>query len=457
MLRNPETQTQDVGELERLAELSQDPHQRQVAALPRATLAEETTHYVEAITAANAALALAAVSHDQVAELEGHRIAGRAHWWRGELDLARRHYVYALRKARALPAPEAIGDCLLHLGVACWSLDDLAGAEAAFDEALDNATALAAPFLRAAAMMGLGMVAGTRGNYAQSADLLDDALTAAGQLRHPWLEGQVLLNQLALCRLSASYSRYFPIHHQLEQNCQAIDDRWTAAAAQVEAAALFVQLGAWARAKTVIEEAVVTTEALGALLLKARLLLLEARLYLNTGESLYEAAADQALPIAVKLGVASIAAEAWLLAGLVRQRQGHLAEAADFLHKARAAAQGEAAQRLWPEIVGAQAQLALEIGDAGLALTYVEELLAGSPTPLIAQAVDPSSLYFVCFSVLEAVGEPWAEQMLVRGCRLLREHAALIPDAEMRRSYCEHIPHHRELLAKCSTFDASFR
>ncbi|MFZ1509888.1 MAG: AAA family ATPase, partial [Anaerolineae bacterium] len=106
--RDPQAQVADVSELERLAELTHDPRQRLVAALRRATLAEQTTHYAEAIVAANAALALAAAQHDLPAELEAHRIAGRSHWWRGELDLARRYYVHALHRARALPAPDAV-------------------------------------------------------------------------------------------------------------------------------------------------------------------------------------------------------------------------------------------------------------------------------------------------------------------------------------------------------------
>lgn len=440
----------DVGELERLAVLSQDPQHGLVAALRRATLAQETAHYTEAITAASTALALGAATHDPLAELEGHRIAGRAHWQRGDLALARRHYTYALHRARALPDQHAVADCLLHLGVACWSLDDLADAEAAFDEAQDIAVALDAPFLRAAASMGLGMAAWACGDYQQAEGRLDAALGIARELRLPWLEGQVLLNQLALCRLSASYDRALALHVQLVQHCQAIDDRWTVAAAQVEAAALFVQLGAWTHARGIVEAAAMAVDALHALWLKARLLHLQARLHLAAGDPAYAGAAVEALPIAVKLGVPSLLAESWLLLGLMQQRQGEVTEAAAALGQARVAAQGEASHRLLPEIVAAQAQLALAMGDARCALAWVEELLAGNPLPLVEQAADPASLYLICHAALEAAGEPWAEQMLVRGYRLLCEHAALIPDSELQRSFCDEIPLHRELLVLCS-------
>jgi tetratricopeptide (TPR) repeat protein len=234
------------------------------------------------------------------------------------------------------------------------------------------------------------------------------------------------------------------------QHCQAIDDRWTVAAAQVEAAALFVQLGAWTHARGIAEAAAVAVDALHALWLKVRLLHLQARLHLAAGDPAYAGAAVEALPIAVKLGVPSLLAESWLLLGLMQQRQGEVTEAAAAVGQARLAAQGEAAHRLLPEIVAAQAQLALAMGDARFALACVEDLLAGNPLPLVEQAADPASLYLICHAVLEAAGEPWAEQMLVRGSRLLHEHAALIPDSELQRSFCEEIPSHWELMTLCS-------
>jgi DNA-binding SARP family transcriptional activator len=445
--RNLRAQAADISELERLAELTHDPRQRLVAALRRATLAEQTTHYAEAIVAANAALALAAAQHDPAAEIEARRVAGRSHWWRGELDLARRSYVHALHWARAAHAPDAVADCLLHLGVACWSLDDLAGAAAAFGEVRDSALGRASPFVRAVALMGLGMAACARGDYSEAEGRLDVALTTARDLHHLWLEGQVLLNQLALYRQSAAYDRCLALYDRLLPTCQAINDRWTAAAGQVEAAEMFVQLGAWARAKRLIAAVTVAVDALAAALLKVRLLLLTARLHLDGGEPEYAAAAAHALPIAARLGVPHLLAEAWLLTSLRRQRQGRWTDAADALRQARASAQGEVAARRLPEIVGAQAQLALERGQTGEALAGVEELLAGSPTPLIDQAPDSGSLYWICYTVLNAAGEPWAEQMLVRGNRWLADQAASIGDAELRRSFCEDIPRHRELRA----------
>ena len=57
--------------------------------------------------------------------------------------------------------------------------------------------------------------------------------------------------------------------------------------------------------------------------------------------------------------------------------------------------------------------------------------------------------------MLDAAGEPWAEQMLVRGGRWLREQSALIADAELRRSFCEDVPRHRELRVRCGDLTSS--
>ena len=449
LLRDQQARAEDVGELERLAGLTQQPSRQLVASLRRATLAEETTHYWEAVTAANAALKLGVAGGDRAAQVEAHLVAGRAHWWRGEISLAQGRYVQALRSAQAMETPALVELCRLHVGIAAWSLGDLAAADEAFSELLESPPHPEQPLLRGGALMGSGMVACTRGEVGRAEGLLDAALALARQLHHPWLEGQVLLNQVALYRLSLRCAECLALYPQLLQHCQAIDDHWTATAAQTEAATLYVQLGAWDNARGIIEQATGTADDVCALLLKLRLALLQLRLALATGATIEGADVDQELAMAHKLGVASLLAEAWLLSGLVQQREGRLVEAAAALAQARDSARGEASRRLLPEIMGAQAQLSLALGANERALACVAELVGGDPSLSIEQAMDPSSLYMACYAVLNAAGEPWAEQMLVRGRRLLAEQAGLIPDEELRRAFCENISHHR-LLCKSS-------
>jgi len=445
LLRDQRARAQDVGELERLAALTQHPPQQLLAALRRATLAEETTHYWEAITSANAALTLTVAAGDLTAQMEAHLVAGRAHWWRGEITLARGRYTRALHSAQAMETPALVGTCRLHLGIAAWSLGDLAGADVTFAELLASATHPEDLLLRGGALMGSGMVACARGEVGRAEGLLDAALSVARQLRHPWLEGQVMLNQVALYRLSMRCAECLTLYPQLLQHCQAIDDRWTATAAQLEAVTLYVQLGAWEKAREIIELATATANDLSALLLKLRLLLLRFRLALATGGTIAGADVEQALVTAHKLGVASLLAEAWLLSGLVQQRDNRLVEAAVALAQAREAGQGETSRQLLPEIVGAQAKLALALGDGERVLTCIAELVGDEPSLLIEQAMDPSSLYLICYEGLTAVGEPWAQQMRVRGRRLLAEQAGLLANDELRRAFCENIPSHRLL------------
>jgi tetratricopeptide (TPR) repeat protein len=241
------------------------------------------------------------------------------------------------------------------------------------------------------------------------------------------------------------------LYPQFLQHCQAINDRWTATAAQMEAATLYVQLGAWDKAREIIEQAAPMADDLSALLLKLRLQLLQARVALAAGETLEGADHDRILALAQELGVDSLMAESWLLSGLIQQREGWPVEAVAALSQSRNFAQGEASRRLLPEIVGAQAELFLVLGKSERALACVEELVGGNPPLLIEQALDPSSLYMTCYMVLDAVNEPWAEQMLVRGRRLLSEHAGLIAEDELRRAFCENIAHHRSLLTVALT------
>jgi hypothetical protein len=97
-------------------------------------------------------------------------------------------------------------------------------------------------------------------------------------------------------------------------------------------------------------------------------------------------------------------------------------------------------------IIGVPKKLALALGDNERALAYVAALADDDPHPLIEQDMDPSSLYMICCTVLDTIGEPWAEQMLVRVRRLLAEQAGLIADEDLRRAFCENIALHRQLL-----------
>jgi hypothetical protein len=59
---------------------------------------------------------------------------------------------------------------------------------------------------------------------------------------------------------------------------------------------------------------------------------------------------------------------------------------------------------------------------------------------------EPMRVYLTCYRVLEASKDPRAAEVLATAHSLLQERAAKIEDEEMRRSFLENVPAHRELV-----------
>jgi tetratricopeptide (TPR) repeat protein len=132
------------------------------------------------------------------------------------------------------------------------------------------------------------------------------------------------------------------------------------------------------------------------------------------------------------------------LAGL-----GYPAEAAD------AYRQGLVLRRKWGqhhlavEPLAGLARVALAQGDPAKALAHVQEILDYmADHPALEGTLEPLRVYLACYRVLLANGDPRAEEILDAAYRLLQERAHGINDPDLRRSYLENVPYHREIAAE---------
>ena len=94
------------------------------------------------------------------------------------------------------------------------------------------------------------------------------------------------------------------------------------------------------------------------------------------------------------------------------------------------------------------ARVALAEGRLDLALEPVELMMAhmaaggsfdGTEEPLL--------LPLTCWQVLHAVGDPRAAGVLAAAHAELQTQAARVTDAQARRGFLQHVPHHREVVA----------
>ena len=75
---------------------------------------------------------------------------------------------------------------------------------------------------------------------------------------------------------------------------------------------------------------------------------------------------------------------------------------------------------------------------------YAEHgLNAASPFDV---ALEPFLIYLTCFRVLDASEDLRAGEILDTAYQLLQARLANIDDENLRRSYLENVPHHREIM-----------
>ena len=75
-----------------------------------------------------------------------------------------------------------------------------------------------------------------------------------------------------------------------------------------------------------------------------------------------------------------------------------------------------------------------------------EEVLSYLKTTTLDSTDDPFRVYLTCYRILRANQDACAQAILNTAYTLLQERAANIGDEEMRRSFLENVPTHRELV-----------
>lgn len=446
LIANRDGQTRDLAELQRLAAVTGREDWRALAHLRRANLAETTAQYNIALTEARAAAALAQTAGDAALRAAALRLMGRAAWWQGSLWRSRRYYTQALAAAEQAGAAPLILDSLIHLGIACWSLDDLEAARTCFRRV--DREAEAASVQAITAELGSGVIAAAAGSFNEADHKLTYSLELSVNLGWLWVEVQARLHLAGLLRRSQQFERFFANHATLLRQCEQVGDPWLTAAALYEAAAAHRSLGAWAQALTLARTALERANTIGATLVKVLALNTAAQTHLELGDPvLAHPLTDQSLSLAARLKTPSILIATLLIRSTVLRRLHLFDEATDALLQARSAGWNEVSRRYLPDLLAAQAAIALEQGQLDVACALVEGLLTDFDAATIARADSPADVYLSCYRVLHAAHNPWAALPLSRAYHLIRACAATIANPQQRRSYQENVTAHREIIA----------
>jgi tetratricopeptide (TPR) repeat protein len=127
---------------------------------------------------------------------------------------------------------------------------------------------------------------------------------------------------------------------------------------------------------------------------------------------------------------------------------GDLDRAADAYGEALTLWERMGLRALASEPLAGLAHVALCKGNRAEALAHVDLILGYLKDPAaIGEAWDPFWIYLTCVRVLRASRDPRADEVLDQAYERLQARAAKIEDQDLRCSYLENVPAHREIVA----------
>ncbi len=401
-------QAQDLAALAASVEILSESDKRAVVASRQARYAFATGDYAEAIAAAQATVASAQAARDPDTETAGYV------WWASALErsgdesTACARYTQALELARAVGNRRGEGDALRGLGIMAWRQSHLPEAQAHYQQSLALSQALEDRRGEAATLNNLGLVLSEMGEYAQAQAHYTHALAIRRDIGDRAGEGSTLNNLGLLLQKLGSY---------------------TEARAQLQKS-----LAIWREIGSRPGEAV-TLDNLGFVSHKL-------------GE--YDAAQHHlSTALSLERALGARKAEGWTLNNLghLYLAQGDYVEAEAHFQKALALRRAAQQRQYVVEDLAGLAQVALAQGEIAKAMAWIDDLwpiLEENPT--LEGAEHPQQALLACYHVLRAGDDPRAEPLLATLYTQLQERAAKIADADLRRSFLENVPEHRELV-----------
>jgi adenylate cyclase len=346
---------------------------------------------------------------------------GVASFQQGDLRAARTCYEQSRLISQEVGDRDSESRMLGNLGGVSGSLGDLAAARRFLERALLLVREIGRQRDESYVLNELGFTLAMQGDYAAAGDYCGRSLLLARELGDRWYEANALGNLGAICDRVGDYSGARHHYEASLEIAHSMGDRST-----------------------------------------------EARVLANLGLLCHHLGEDQpgrecsqhALEIAQELGDPQCEAYAVTHLGHALAGLGQLAEAADTYRQGLALRQELGQPHLATEPLAGLARVYLLQENPIEAQAFIKEILGHLESHTLEGTEEPLRIYLTCYRVLTANHDPRAADLLKTAHCLLQERAARIVDEELRRSYLENVPAHREIVqefAKTGCLERPFR
>lgn len=440
-----EAQRGDLAILKELAEALEDDGRRAEVAVRLAYYAYVTSDYPAAIAAAQQATVLAQTADVVESEADGYLWHGVALYRQGHYPEASVQLEEALRLAQAAGLCRAESDSLRALGALAFVQGDSARARGYWEQALVLCREVGDRRGEGNTLNNLGIVTRQQGNYTGAQGYYEQALALFREIGDRRGEAFAVNSLGTITGQQRNYAGARDYFEQALALGHEMGDRRGEAFPLANLGEVCLLTGDYAGARGYLEQALTLFREIGDRRFDSHILAYLGLLCHRLGDD--EAArqhSQQALGIAREVGARHEESYALTVLGHALVELGRLEEAA---------AAYRDAQDLWRELghlglatesLAGLARVSLAQGDPSQA--QVEEILSYLETNSLEGTDEPFRVYLTCYRVLKANQDPRAQEILTTAYNLLQEHAGNTTDEQMRRSFLENVPAHRELV-----------
>ena len=403
------TQVQDLITLAELAEGQDDNQRKAEVALRWSGYSNAIGDYAAAIAVAQQAVAIAQASGLVGSEAAGRLEWGRALWRQGNYATARAQLEQALALAQAAQLPDVEADTLCSLSTATQEQGNYAEARTYAEKALRLFHEMGNRRGESNALNNVGDVALQQGDFATARAYFERALLLDREIGDRLGESLVLNNLGDVALQQGDYVAGRAYYEQALCLCRDIGYRRGENFTLADLGLLFHQLG--------------------------------------DDETAYQYS-QQALSIALDTGDRHEQGHALINSGHALLGMGRLDEAADSYRQASRLQQALNESTPLMESLAGLTRASLARGDMTQAKTSVEEILNRLEISGLYGMEEPFQVYLTCYRVLRASHDPRARAILNTAYTLLQERAAKLNNEDLRRSFLEDVPSHRDLAAE---------
>ena len=445
-----EAQRQDLATLEELSQALEEDGKRAAVAFRRAFYAYTTSDHPAAIAAVQEAARLARAVGDAEREATALGLWSTLLRRLGDAQAAVRQAEAALDLARAAGLRQVEARSLIGLSVILRSFESPAAGVACSEQALRIHRQVGYRVGEGNALEQLGAALLMQGDYDQARVRLQESLRICREIGHRRREAFALMWLGLVCADSGEYSQARGHLERALHIFGAMGDRFAQRTALSFLGRAAAAVGDYAKARACLEQAMGITQDAGLQNLPVGVftlawLALVAHYLGDDGAVLGMVTHAQPPDRGTRwlLGPSPSVALGHALAAL-----GQIAGAADAYGQEVALLRERGLLYRAMDPLAGLARVAQTQGDLAGALVHVEAILRYlEARPALEGAMEPLRVYLTCYQVLQAHDDPRAEAVLEAGYRLLQARVANIDDEDLRRSYLENVPYHRELVA----------